>query len=903
MKLNEAEHHSAGAPGRAATPAFDPETHIQMSALAEQSRQGQAAEWMASIDPSANSSADPTADPTAHPGADPHSAADLHSAAHVQDTALAGTAGPAAPLPHAETIQQAFGRHDISGIHAHLDAPARNASRAIGAQAYATGEDIAFAAPPDLHTAAHEAAHVVQQRAGVSLKTNLSRPGDPYEQHADAVADAVVAGRNAEDLLSAHAPAALSSDPSSDATSAPNRTRRADTIQRTPAEATLNYTPHDAPSPFATAFNREFTSILHAFAPGAGGAGDAIASDPEQMTPTQSGTQPPQGRSGTDLDDHRLAQLFTGTQPTKLHHYATTHEIPERLFNGDELGGTTAQQRILIASHILAHGHYRPTSLEQRVHARMCFHWAHLVHHYAGVTPQSGALTDGVMGTTDHTGQIVLGGGDRSTGRQGGRTEAPGRKEARQQRLEAAQQALDEAIASGTAKPERLRQLQLAVKSAEAAAGRDYIRNAALPLADIRGLQPGDWIYYHNDNDSRSGDHSVIFSRWLTEERTAPGQGTDPVHYWQAEVFSQGLPETGGRQHTAWLGTGIAQVDGITINPVTRFSRVPQDSRPATTVDELLPLPHTLRTPPPPGATPRQIETYERRLAQYTTGIQTQNAAHLRRQLRGQTYDETQAFAAIARWIRTQNTALISALAKRTTPGQRALLTEANAPKQTLETAIRLNERLRALQTNVEVTARGATTETDRFEARYQTGITQWRTAVQKALEPLDTRLANAATALTEADPDLPATATETRALIDSEAIPDLRQAIAHLRQSDPTSTPETEADQLTAIDTALTHLLPRITPTRRELIRARPRPPTLRAADAPLNLLLARIRIYQPAIREANKQTPYVMAHGGSTHGGVANETTGLLANVPAIPWTALIRPTPTSGGGAPPS
>src|SRR6185503_888478 len=54
---------------------------------------------------------------------------------------------------------------------------------------------------PDLHTAAHEAAHVVQQRAGVQLKGGVGEAGDPYERHADAVASLVVQGASAESLL------------------------------------------------------------------------------------------------------------------------------------------------------------------------------------------------------------------------------------------------------------------------------------------------------------------------------------------------------------------------------------------------------------------------------------------------------------------------------------------------------------------------------------------------------------------------------------------------------------------------------------------------------------------------------------------------------------------------------
>ena len=111
-----------------------------------------------------------------------------------------GISGAARPLPHLEKIQNAFGSHDVSGVRAHTDARADQAARSMGAKAYATGNEVAFASGgSDLHTAAHEAAHVVQQRAGVAKKG--SGGYDKWEQHADAVADAVVAGKSAEPLL------------------------------------------------------------------------------------------------------------------------------------------------------------------------------------------------------------------------------------------------------------------------------------------------------------------------------------------------------------------------------------------------------------------------------------------------------------------------------------------------------------------------------------------------------------------------------------------------------------------------------------------------------------------------------------------------------------------------------
>ncbi len=118
--------------------------------------------------------------------------------------ALRGSGGT---LPHAEQIQAAFGHHDVGHVQAYTGGAAIEASQAIGAEAYASGAKIAFASAPSLHTAAHEAAHVVQQQAGVSLSGGVGQAGDRYERHADAVADLVVRGESAESLLDSATPA------------------------------------------------------------------------------------------------------------------------------------------------------------------------------------------------------------------------------------------------------------------------------------------------------------------------------------------------------------------------------------------------------------------------------------------------------------------------------------------------------------------------------------------------------------------------------------------------------------------------------------------------------------------------------------------------------------------------
>ncbi len=114
------------------------------------------------------------------------------SASDAQEIATAGLSGAASQLPHLASIQRAFGRHYVTGTKAHVGGPAAVASDAIGANAFATGAHVAFREAPDLHTAAHEAAHVIQQRGGVQLKGGIGEAGDRYEQHADAVADRVV---------------------------------------------------------------------------------------------------------------------------------------------------------------------------------------------------------------------------------------------------------------------------------------------------------------------------------------------------------------------------------------------------------------------------------------------------------------------------------------------------------------------------------------------------------------------------------------------------------------------------------------------------------------------------------------------------------------------------------------
>ncbi len=130
--------------------------------------------------------------------AEPGEAASTRAAAR-------GRASPAMSLAHGGAIQRAFGRHDVSGLVAHVGGDAEFAARSIGARAFAAGSHLVFDQAPSLRVAAHEAAHAVQQRHLRGGPQGEARAA--CEDHAEVVADAVVAGRSAEPLLDAFAAA------------------------------------------------------------------------------------------------------------------------------------------------------------------------------------------------------------------------------------------------------------------------------------------------------------------------------------------------------------------------------------------------------------------------------------------------------------------------------------------------------------------------------------------------------------------------------------------------------------------------------------------------------------------------------------------------------------------------
>jgi hypothetical protein len=105
---------------------------------------------------------------------------------------------------------------DLSRVRVHTGPESAAAADAVGAMAYAVGDDIHFGAgryaphdPFGLHLLAHEVAHTVQQSGVAPVrqdKLEVSSPGDASELAADRAADAMVQGERVNDPLVETAP-------------------------------------------------------------------------------------------------------------------------------------------------------------------------------------------------------------------------------------------------------------------------------------------------------------------------------------------------------------------------------------------------------------------------------------------------------------------------------------------------------------------------------------------------------------------------------------------------------------------------------------------------------------------------------------------------------------------------
>ncbi|MBE7451367.1 MAG: DUF4157 domain-containing protein [Kofleriaceae bacterium] len=120
----------------------------------------------------------------------------------IHAAAADGVATPTTALPYQAELTRSFGpAHDLTSIRAHVGGAAEQSARTMGAQAYATGQDVVLPADPSLQLVAHEVTHVLQQRRGVQLLGGVGEVGDPHEREADEVAAAVARGEAVGDTL------------------------------------------------------------------------------------------------------------------------------------------------------------------------------------------------------------------------------------------------------------------------------------------------------------------------------------------------------------------------------------------------------------------------------------------------------------------------------------------------------------------------------------------------------------------------------------------------------------------------------------------------------------------------------------------------------------------------------
>jgi hypothetical protein len=116
---------------------------------------------------------------------------------------------PGVPLDTATRafFEPRFG-HDLSRVRVHSDGASAETAAQLGARAFTVGHHVILGSH-DRGLLAHELAHVVQQRHATARpgdRVEIGRPGDAFEQDADAAAGAVMSDRPAPPPLQASTP-------------------------------------------------------------------------------------------------------------------------------------------------------------------------------------------------------------------------------------------------------------------------------------------------------------------------------------------------------------------------------------------------------------------------------------------------------------------------------------------------------------------------------------------------------------------------------------------------------------------------------------------------------------------------------------------------------------------------
>lgn len=442
---------------------------------------------------------------------------------------------------------------------------------------------------------------------------------------------------------------------------------------------------------FAIRFNSEFQSILHVF-----------------MEDTTMASADVGERSGTELTGAQLATMISEEQRRLLTNYFDTNVIPDYLFNGDEPSptdsrvslGLTAQQRILISAQILADGTYEPGSFSQGLHARMCFHWAQLVHHYAGATTGTGPIAARLMGNFDHDGNAVFGTGRVEEHLQGAT-----------HRFEDIPNFETEGAECGTSTTRHGEAGLRAAESGDAERLHRFARRDSLSFSQMERFRPGDWLYLYVGNASPLGSHSVIFSHWITGVLSgARGR------YRRAVCFSQNNPANGGSEHTASIGEEFAP-DPYNIYTVVNWTHINSDAHTARTLEEMV----------GGGTSPRPAGEMQSANDQYIQRIERERASQGRRISRDAVMDalQTEATGFLNTLAGTEEERTQDEFGAHLSPGQLSTL-RTGIESRNLETLVQIHQRLRPMAANAELLDRNQESRVATVDQSYETASARY---------------------------------------------------------------------------------------------------------------------------------------------------------------------------------
>ena len=636
----------------------------------------------------------------------------------VSSVAQGGVEGAGSSLPFQANIQAAFGGHDISDISAHSDSKAQDASASLGASAYATGSSIAFGAAPDLHTAAHEAAHVVQQRSGNAPASGVGAAGDSFEQHADLVADAVVQGKSAEPLLDGMSGGAPSSSPSTSSSSSSAvqlvrlvgqnnalsvgilqnvldgenvssmrvlvRALRQAAAQRAAPERMAsdpNVLDHvvcrgggdtfdlfisiEAADYFRGEFERRVGEAEGEAFASAVEAGNAPAEEVVLESRDQEMTEPSQF---SEAFNREFANILPGLrQASRLSSGDAEQRSPTLTPTELDVALTPNQQGKLatfFASRIIPSRLFSGDELGGFNARQRILISGHVLSH-GQYRPGSPEEEQGVHARMcGHFVQLVNSYAGAST--DGGRGFAN-------------QFDHEGNLVSGGGRPGGEYEGDREQLTGAERTGHREFRREGMPVSDFHSIEPGDWLYIHTGTNTAGGDHSVVFGNWVDAATQ-----TDSAHgneYQTAVMFDQSTPSAGGQEHTRRLGQ--PSPDGVRPQTysITRVQRQDAEAHPAQTPDEL--LGGDLR-----GRRQRGSEI----IAQLGRGSvarrNLQTVTQIERRHRGRLDLDR-----LRRFLRERNTELIGRLGNRASEGQRLQFDALNS-RNDLEELIRLNERL-----------------------------------------------------------------------------------------------------------------------------------------------------------------------------------------------------------------